>query len=44
MGYNRSGKRRTQRQKRAKREMARLARKTAAQPAGGPAPASQAKS
>jgi hypothetical protein len=45
MGYNRSGRRRTQKQKRHKREIARILRKqAAAQPAGAPAAAAPAKS
>jgi hypothetical protein len=48
MGYNRSGKRRTARLKRAKRDMARLLRKqAAAQPTANPPPtppAAEAKS
>ncbi len=44
MGYNRSGRRRTERLKRAKKLTARLARKTAGQGAGGQAPAGAAKS
>jgi hypothetical protein len=41
MGYNRSGKRRTERMKRAKRLLARLAAKTAASTGEAKAPAAQ---
>jgi hypothetical protein len=43
MGYNRSGKRRTEKQKRFKREMARLVRKEDKKAPSAP-PAAQAKS
>jgi hypothetical protein len=43
MGYNRSGRRRTEKQKRFKKEMARLARKESQKAPTPPAPAGQAK-